>query len=154
PDGGGDGGGGRGGECCAGTRRYTMAAAVAVLIALPPMLVFTPQLVRLLFSAKYNGAADATRLVIVAGAVRLVFGWTKSFPVSIGRPSLRIWTHGLEMLVLVPLAAVLGSQWGATGAAGAVLASSVAYCLYWTLLYLRSRREPEPVVAPGEPLAA
>jgi O-antigen/teichoic acid export membrane protein len=138
----------------AGIRRYTMAAAVAVVIALPPMLVFTPELVRLLFSAKYNGAADATRLVIVAGAVRLVFGWTKSFPVSIGRPSLRIWTHGLEMLVLVPLAAVMGSQWGATGAAGAVLASSLAYCLYWTLLYLRIRREPEPVVAPGEPLAA
>jgi O-antigen/teichoic acid export membrane protein len=138
----------------AGIRRYTLAAAVAVVIALPPMLVFTPQLVRLLFSAKYNGAADATRLVIVAGAVRLVFGWTKSFPVSIGRPSLRIWTHGLEMVVLVPLAAILGSQWGATGAAGAVLASSVAYCLYWTLLYLRIRREPEPVVAPGEPLAA
>jgi O-antigen/teichoic acid export membrane protein len=138
----------------AGIRRYTLAAAIAVLIALPPMLVFTPQLVRLLFSAKYDGAADATRLVIVAGAVRLVFGWTKSFPVSIGRPSLRIWTHGLEMLVLVPLAAVLGSQWGATGAAGAVLASSVAYCLYWALLYLRIRREPEPVVAPREPLAA
>jgi O-antigen/teichoic acid export membrane protein len=58
------------------------------------------------------------------------------------------------MLVLIPLAGILGAQWGATGAAGAVLASSVAYCLYWTLLYLRIRREPEPAVAPREPLAA
>jgi O-antigen/teichoic acid export membrane protein len=138
----------------AGIRRYTLAGVVLVAVALPPLLVFTPEVVRLLFSAKYNGAVDATRLVIVAGAVRLVFGWTKSFPVSIGRPSLRIWTHGLEMLVLIPLAAILGSKWGATGAAGAVLASSAAYCAYWTLLYLRIRREPEPVVAPGEPLAA
>jgi len=137
-----------------GIRRYTLAGAVLVAVALPPLLVFTSEVVRLLFSSKYEGAVDATRLVIVAGAVRLVFGWTKSFPVSIGRPSLRIWTHGLEMLVLLPLAGVLGAQWGATGAAGAVLASSVAYCLYWTLLYLRIRREPEPAVPPGEPLAA
>jgi O-antigen/teichoic acid export membrane protein len=138
----------------AGIRRYTLAGTALVTVVLPPLLVFTPEVVRLLFSSKYTGAVDATRLVIVAGAVRLVFGWTKSFPVSIGRPSLRIWTHGLEMLVLVPLAGILGAQWGATGAAGAVLASSVAYCLYWTLLYLRIRREPEPAVPPGEPLAA
>ncbi|TMK71167.1 MAG: lipopolysaccharide biosynthesis protein [Actinobacteria bacterium] len=138
----------------AGIRRYTLAGTVLVAVVLPPLLVFTPEVVRLLFSSKYTGAVDATRLVIVAGAARLVFGWTKSFPVSIGRPSLRIWTHGLEMLVLVPLAGILGAQWGATGAAGAVLASSVAYCLYWALLYLRIRREPEPAVPPGEPLAA
>ena len=120
----------------------------------PGYFLVLDSLGRLLFSSKYTGAVDATRLVIVAGAARLVFGWTKSFPVSIGRPSLRIWTHGLEMLVLVPLAGILGAQWGATGAAGAVLASSVAYCLYWALLYLRIRREPEPAVPPGEPLAA
>ena len=72
----------------------------------------------------------------------------------IGRPSLRIWTHGLEMLVLVPLAGILGAKWGATGAAGAVLASSVAFCVYWTFLYLRIRREPEPAAQPVEPVAA
>jgi Na+-driven multidrug efflux pump len=39
---------------------------------------------------------------------------------------------------------VLGAEWGATGAAIAVLASSVAFCLYWTFLFLRIRREPTP----------
>jgi O-antigen/teichoic acid export membrane protein len=138
----------------AGIRRYTLGMVGVVCILLPLLLVFTPQLARLLFSAKNLGAVDATRLVIVAGAIRMVYGWTKSFPVSIGRPSLRIWTHGVEMLVLVPLAGVLGAAWGATGAAGAVVASSVAYCLYWTYLYVRIRREPEPASPQAEPVAA
>jgi O-antigen/teichoic acid export membrane protein len=138
----------------AGIRRYTLGTAAVTGILLPFLLVFTPQLARLLFSAKNLGAVDATRLVIVAGALRMVYGWTKSFPVSIGRPSLRIWTHGLEMLVLVPLAGVLGAKWGATGAAAAVVASSVAFCAYWTVLYFRIRREPEPSSPHAEPVTA
>jgi O-antigen/teichoic acid export membrane protein len=131
----------------AGIRRYMLGMAALAAVILPPLLVFTPELARLLFSAKNVGAVDATRIVIVAGALRMVYGWTKSFPVSIGRPALRIWTHGLEMLVLVPLVGVLGSKWGATGAAAAVLVSSVVFCVYWTFLFLRIRREPRPAGA-------
>jgi O-antigen/teichoic acid export membrane protein len=130
-----------------GIRRYMLGMAALAAVILPPLLVFTPELARLLFSAKNVGAVDATRIVIVAGALRMVYGWTKSFPVSIGRPALRIWTHGLEMLVLVPLVGVLGSKWGATGAAAAVLVSSVVFCFYWTFLFLRIRREPRPAGA-------
>jgi O-antigen/teichoic acid export membrane protein len=134
----------------AGIRRYMLGMAAVAAAILPPLLVFTPELARLLFSAKNEGAVDATRIVIVAGAIRMVYGWTKSFPVSIGRPALRIWTHGLEMLVLVPLAGVFGAEWGATGAAAAVLVSSIAFCVYWTFLFLRIRREPAPTGAPLE----
>jgi O-antigen/teichoic acid export membrane protein len=130
-----------------GIKRYMFGMTVAAAVILPPLLVFTPELARLLFSAKNVGAVDATRIVIVAGALRMVYGWTKSFPVSIGRPALRIWTHGLEMLVLVPLVAVFGEKWGATGAAAAVLVSSVVFCVYWTFLFLRIRREPAPAAA-------
>jgi O-antigen/teichoic acid export membrane protein len=137
----------------AGIWRYMRGMALLAVVILPPLLVFTPELARLLFSAKNVGAVDATRIMIVAGALRMVYGWTKSFPVSIGRPALRIWTHGLEMLVLIPLVAVLGAEWGATGAAGAVLASSVAFCLAWTVLFLRIRREPAPSTPP-QPLEA
>jgi O-antigen/teichoic acid export membrane protein len=137
-----------------GIRRYMIGMTVVAAALLPPLLVFTPELARLLFSAKNVGAVDATRIVIVAGALRMVYGWTKSFPVSIGRPALRIWTHGLETLVLVPLAGVLGATWGATGAAGAVLASSVAFCAYWTLLFVRIRREPASATPAGPPLEA
>jgi O-antigen/teichoic acid export membrane protein len=125
-----------------GIKRYMLGMTAAAAVILPPLLVFTPELARLLFSAKNVGAVDATRIVIVAGALRMVYGWTKSFPVSIGRPALRIWTHGVEMLILVPLVAVFGEKWGATGAAAAVLVSSVAFCIYWTFLFLRIRREP------------
>jgi O-antigen/teichoic acid export membrane protein len=135
----------------AGIRRYMAGAAILSAVVLPPLLVFTPELVRLFFSAKNVGAVDATRIVLLAGVLRLIYGWTKSFPVSIGRPNLRIWTHGVETLVLVPLVAVLGAEWGATGAAGAVLASSVAFCAYWTLLYVRIRREPDLRIAPPAP---
>jgi O-antigen/teichoic acid export membrane protein len=128
-------------------------AAVSAAI-LPVLLVFTPELARLFFSAKNVGAVDATRLVIVAGALRMVFGWTKSFPVSIGRPVLRIWAHGIEMLVLIPLVGILGTKWGATGAATAVLVSSIAFCLAWTVLFLRIRREPTPATSPGSSLEA
>ncbi len=138
----------------AGIRRYMLGMAAVTAVSLPPLLVFTPELARLLFSAKNEGAVDATRIVIVAAALRMVYGWTKSFPVSIGRPALRIWTHGLEMLVLVPLAGVLGAKWGATGAAAAVLASSVAFCVYWTLLFVRIRREPGPAAPSASPLEA
>jgi O-antigen/teichoic acid export membrane protein len=131
----------------AGIRRYMLGMTALAAVLLPPLLVFTPELARLLFSAKNEGAVDATRIVIVAGALRMVYGWTKSFPVSIGRPALRIWTHGLEMLVLVPLAGVFGAEWGATGAAAAVLVSSFAFCVYWTFLFLRIRREPAPAGA-------
>jgi O-antigen/teichoic acid export membrane protein len=134
----------------AGIRRYMLGMAALAVVILPPLLVFTPELAKLLFSAKNVGAVDATRIVIVAGAIRMVYGWTKSFPVSIGRPALRIWTHGVELLVLIPLVAVLGREWGATGAAAAVLASSLAFCVYWTFLFLRIQREPAPAGATFE----
>jgi O-antigen/teichoic acid export membrane protein len=126
----------------AGIRRYMLGMAALTVVIVPPLLVFTPELAKLLFSAKNVGAVDATRIVIVAGALRMVYGWTKTFPVSIGRPALRIWTHGVELIVLIPLVAVLGREWGANGAATAVLVSSVAFCIYWTFLFLRIRREP------------
>jgi O-antigen/teichoic acid export membrane protein len=138
----------------AGIKRYMLGMAVVAAVILPPLLVFTPELAKLLFSAKNVGAVDATRIMILAGALRMIYGWTKSFPVSIGRPALRIWTHGLEMLVLVPLAGVLGAEWGATGAAGAVLASSIVFCLAWTVLFIRIQREPGSAATAGPPLEA
>ena len=120
----------------AGIRRYMLGVAAVAVVILSPLLVFTPELAKLLFSAKNAGAVDATRLVIVSGALHIVYGWTKGIPVSISRPSLRIWTHGLEMLVLVPLVGVLGSKWGATwcGGGGADLERRLLRCVDHPLL--------------------
>ena len=68
-----------------------------------------------------------------------MLGWTKSFPVTIGRPGLRLVAHGVETAVLLPLIVVFGNYWGVTGAGGAVLVSSVAFALVWLVLILRLR---------------
>jgi O-antigen/teichoic acid export membrane protein len=136
----------------AGVRRYTLYAFLGSAVLLPLLLVFMPQIVRLLFESKNLGAVNAARIIVVAGAVQFVVGWSKSFAVTIGRPKLRIWTHGIETAVLLPLAIAFGRLWGASGAAVAVLASSVAFALAWAVLFARIRREPPPASAsPLEP---
>ena len=81
------------------------------------------------FTAKNVGATDALRLIVVAGALQFVFGWTKSLP-GLDRPAEPAHlAHGVETLVLVPLVVVLGAEWGATGAAGAVLVSTVVFAV-------------------------
>ena len=92
-----------------------------MLVALPVFLLAMPWLVETVFGSEYSGAVDAARIIVVAAAIQFALGWSKSLPVTIGRPRLRIVTHGLEALVVIPLVAVLGSEWGATGAAVAVL---------------------------------
>ena len=141
----------------AGVRRYALLATLGSVVLLPPLLVFMPDLVRLLFASKNLGAVTAARIVVVAGAVQFVVGWSKSFAVTVGRPQWRIWSHGIETVVLLPLAVVLGWKWGAAGAAGAVLVSSVAFAIVWLVLFLRIRREPAgapPVAVPPEQAVA
>lgn len=141
----------------AGIRRYTLLATLGSAVLLPVLLVFMPELVGLVFETKNLGAVTAARIVVIAGAVQFVVGWSKTFAVTAGRPQWRIWTHGVETAVLLPLSILLGWKWGASGAAGAVLASSVAFALAWAVLYRRIRHEPAPVPAsslPPEPVVA
>jgi O-antigen/teichoic acid export membrane protein len=144
------------GRVFAGVRRYTLLATLGCIVLLPPLLVFMPQLVRLLFEAKNLGAVHAARIVVVAGAVQFVVGWSKSFAVTVGRPQWRVWSHLVETIVLLPLAIVLGLRWGAAGGATAVLVSSVAFALAWAVLYARIRRATpdETVAVEPQPLAA
>jgi O-antigen/teichoic acid export membrane protein len=125
----------------AGVRRYTVAAAMLALVLVPPLFWLMPDLIRLVYKAKYLPATDSARLILLAAAIQAVVGWSKSFPVSIGRPGLRILAHGVEVAVFVPLVFVLGALYGATGAAGAVLASSIVFVVVWAVLIVRLKRE-------------
>ncbi|GIU93844.1 MAG: hypothetical protein KatS3mg012_0301 [Gaiellaceae bacterium] len=125
----------------AGIRRYTRFAGGMMLVAVPAFLVAMPWLVEVVFGGEYEGAVAAARIVLLAAALHFTIGWTKSFPVTIGRPRLRIVTHGLEAIVAVPLAVVLGATWGATGAAAAVLASAVVFAVAWGGILVRMRAE-------------
>ncbi len=137
-----------------GVVRYSLGAAALVCLSLPVFLWLMPDLIRIVFGSEFLGATDAARIILFAAALQLVYGWTKSIPVSIGRPNLRIYTHGLETLVLLPLVLALGDPWGATGAAIAVLVSTVVFVALWTALFVRLRRQVAALpVAHAEALA-
>jgi O-antigen/teichoic acid export membrane protein len=124
-----------------GIRRYTRWAAGLMIVAVPAFFVAMPWLVDLVFGSEYDDAVTAARVVLLSAAIHFALGWTKSLPVTIGRPRLRIWTHGLEALVAIPLVAVLGAEWGATGAAVAVLVSTLVFAVAWAVVIVRLRDE-------------
>jgi O-antigen/teichoic acid export membrane protein len=124
-----------------GVRRYSLAAAGMMVVVVPVLWYFMPDLVRIVYKPRNIGAVDAARLILVASAVQFLVGWSKSIPIAVGRPKLRIWTHGIETIVLLPLAGILGWKWGSTGAGAAVLASSVVFALAWAVLFVRIARD-------------
>jgi O-antigen/teichoic acid export membrane protein len=135
---------GREGSVFSGIRRYSLVAAALMAVAVPVFWWLMPDLVRLVFGDDYVNAIDAARLILLAAAIQLVYGWTKSLPVTIGRPNLRIVAHGTETAVLIPLLIPLGAEWGATGAAAAVVVSTAVFAAVWTVLILRVRAAPLP----------
>jgi O-antigen/teichoic acid export membrane protein len=124
-----------------GVRRYTGLAALLMVVIVPPLYVFMPDLVSFVYGSTYAAAGAAAQVFLLSAAVHFLVGWTKSFPVAVGRPNLRILTHGVESLVMLPAVVVFGSRYGATGAAVGVLASSVAFAAVWTVVFLRTRAE-------------
>ena len=136
----------------AGVRRYMLGAGVIGLVSLPVFLALMPWLVRVVFGAEYAGAVTAARIILVAATIQLVLGWTKSLPTTIGRPGLRIVTHGAETLVLLPLTALLAARWEVSGAAVAILASTIVFGLVWIVVLrrLRGERRTARLVVGGE----
>jgi O-antigen/teichoic acid export membrane protein len=144
----------------AGLKRYMVGASLLMLVVVPPLFIFMQDLIRIVFYPDANGVHEAAnvtpaaRFVLIAGALQVIWGWSKSFPVSIGRPGLRVLAHGVESAVLIPLVVVFGLAWGATGAGAAVLVSTVVFCVLWTVLLIRIHREPRAaptdVPAPSE----
>lgn len=123
-------------------RRYMLATSALMVVVVPLCWWGMPWLIRIGPGAKYVSAADAARLILLAGAIQIVFGWTRPFAVAIGRPTLRAVTYVVELAVLVPAVVLLGRRWDAAGAAGGVLAGSVAFAVLWAGLLLWLRGQP------------
>jgi len=121
-------------------RRYIVGTVGLTCIVTPPLWIYMPSLVRLVYGAKYVHAANAFRVMLLAAVLQLVFGWTRTFPVSIGRIGLRTAGQLVEVAALVPGVLVLGSMYGATGAAGGVLAGSAVLAAFWTVAFARLPR--------------
>ncbi len=119
-------------------RRYITVTGALMLVAVPLLWWLMPFLIGLFYGHSFRvHATAAARLVLVAAAFRLVWGWSKSFPVSIGRPGLRVAVQTVEIVVFVPLLLLFASNWGATGAAGAMLVATLAVCAVWTVVIVR-----------------
>jgi O-antigen/teichoic acid export membrane protein len=138
--------GGRQEAVLRGVRRYTMFAALLMLVVVPPLMYWMPTLVKVVYSARYAQAGNAARVFLGVAAVQMLVGWTKSFPIAVGRPKLRITTHGVESLVILPLVVPLGLYYGAAGAAFAVLAGMCAFAVMWAVIFVRTK--PDDVVQP------
>ena len=61
-------------------RRYIGSAAGIVLVVVPLAWIWMESLIRIIYGARYVGATDAARLMLLAAAVQLILGWTKSLP--------------------------------------------------------------------------
>jgi O-antigen/teichoic acid export membrane protein len=132
-------------------RRYIVGTSLLMLVVVPVFWLLMPWLMGLAYGSTYReNATTAAQLVLIAAALQLVWGWTKSFPVSIGRPGLRIVAQAVEIALFVPLLLLLGARWGATGGAAAMVVSTAVFCLLWTVFLVRLRSEHDA----GEALAS
>lgn len=122
--------------------RYSAVAAGLLVPLVPIAWVLMPWAVPFVFGADFEPAVGPARILLLAASIQLVLGWSKSLPVSVGRPGLRIAAHGVETIVLVPLVLLLGARWDATGAAVAYLAATCAFALTWVVLLARLRGQP------------
>ncbi len=133
-----------------GLRRFSVGASALMAVSVPFLYWFMPDLIRIAYGSEFEPASDAARLMLLAGAIGLVFAWTKSLPVSVGRPGLRILTHGIETAVLIPLVLVFGTVWDATGAAAGVLISTGVFAAVWLVAVTRLHRAHTPVTGTGQ----
>lgn len=122
-------------------KRYIAGTTAAMLVLVPLLWWVMPHVVRWVFPKQYPGAVDATRLILLAAALAVIWAWTKWFPIAIGKPGLRIWTQSVEIVVLIPTLLVLGSAYGATGAAGATVIAAGVAAVLWSVILFRLRRE-------------
>jgi O-antigen/teichoic acid export membrane protein len=121
-------------------RRYVAGTTVLMVVLVPVAWWAMPFLMGLAYGAPFREhAADAARLVLLAAALQLIWGWSKSFPVSIGRPELRVLVQTVEIAVFVPAAIVMADVWGATGAAAAQLIATGVFAATWSVLLVRLR---------------
>lgn len=132
---------GRGDRAYRMLRRYSIGAGMLMLVVVPPLALLMPTLIELFYGKEALPALDAARLFLIVATIQVVWGWSKSFPVSIGRPELRLFAQGSEIVVLVPALLALGAAYGATGAAGAFVIASCVFAAVWTAIIYRLRRE-------------
>jgi O-antigen/teichoic acid export membrane protein len=129
--------------------RYILFSTIVMFVVVPVGWFITPYVMEI-YGHRYRlHATTAARIVLFVGALQFVSGFSKTLPVSIGRPNLRVVSHAIEVAVFIPLLVILGHYWGATGGTLAMLISTGVFCVVWAWL-LHSLRDALANVAPAE----
>lgn len=98
------------------------------------MAVFAPEFVQLMLGEKFQGAAPLLRVLAVWGLLRSFGNPVGSLLFGLGRVRLSMWWNG-SLLLIVPPALWLGSQYGAIGMAFAMATvMAVLFVPSWALL--------------------
>ena len=101
---------------------------VLVVIALPivvGVIMYAPQLIRLLAGSRFAAAALPLRIVIVGAGLMFVNGLLGYMVIAIDRQRSALWLNALTLVANVCLNLALIPRFGATGAAAAATASEV-----------------------------
>lgn len=131
-------------------KRYVLFSALVMLVVVPAGWFLMPWAMQVAYTRDFRvHATTAGRIVLFVGALQFVTGFSKTLPVSIGRPNLRVVAHGIEVAVFIPLLVVFGRLWGATGGALAMLISTAVFCAVWVWL-LATLRDALANVSPAE----
>jgi O-antigen/teichoic acid export membrane protein len=131
-------------------KRYILFSTLVMLVAVPVGWFLMPYAMDVAYGHRYRvHATMAGRIVLFVGALQFVSGFSKTLPVSLGQPNLRVVSHGIEVAVFIPLLVVFAHYWGATGGALAMLVSTAVFCVVWAWL-LFSLRDALANVAPAE----
>jgi O-antigen/teichoic acid export membrane protein len=118
---------------------YTAAAVVALGVGYGVIMVGAgDEVIRVVFGAKWLGAAPALRLLCFYGLFQGVLILGKSFLDGIGAPEASFNTTVLRALVLAAVIYPLTMRYGTTGAAAAALLSVVVPVPVMFMLYHRA----------------
>ena len=140
-----------------GIRLYTVIGLGVGALGIVVGWFALPWLIPILFSDRFDAAVGPARILLIAGAVGLTVAWAKALPAALGRPSVRTWVVGAELVVTAVLVVVLAHR-GATGAAIAVTVGTVAAALLWLVVAHRllaempvPDRDPDQTAGGSEP---
>jgi O-antigen/teichoic acid export membrane protein len=103
---------------------YVALSAVTATAIAVAVVVAAPWLVTVTFGPEFAGAAEATRILIAAGALLAVRRVAGDVARGMGRAAVNSWAEGATLAALVVAFVVLGSGGSAESAAWAVLVAA------------------------------
>lgn len=130
-------------------RRYIVFSTLVMLVVVPIGWFLTPYVMEIFGHRFRLHATTPARVVLFVGALQFISGFSKTLPVSLGRPNLRVVSHAIEVAVFIPLLVAFGHYWGATGGTLAMLVSTAVFCAVWAWM-LVDLRDALANIAPAE----